>query len=129
MGNKIRHVFTFQMKLAYTNQRIRLIFILAAIFVFSNLQGVLEFSQDVGIPVAPWAFPHITSDYICQLVIMAGQPHCSAMPPSRVIFKNIFCPGRAILHGLPDSACISLRYHFSISLRCSCLALSPFFPT
>lgn len=72
MGNKIRHVFTFQMKLAYTNQRIRLIFILAAIFVFSNLQGVLEFSQDVGIPVAPWAFPHITSDYICQLVIMAG---------------------------------------------------------
>jgi len=72
MWTKIQRVFAFQMKLVRTNQRILLIFILAAIFVFSNLQGVLDFSQDVGIPVTPWAFPHITSDYICQLVIMAG---------------------------------------------------------
>lgn len=72
MWNKIKHVFAFQMKLVHTNQRIQLIFILAAIFVFSNLQGILDFSRDVGIPVTPWAFPHITSDYICQLVIMAG---------------------------------------------------------
>lgn len=72
MWNKIRSVFMFQMKLVRTNQRILLIFILAAIFVFSNLQGVLDFSQDVGISVTPWALPHITSDYICQLVIMAG---------------------------------------------------------
>ena len=72
MWNKIQRVFTFQIRLARTNQRILLIFILAAIFVFSNLQGVLDFSRDVGIPVTPWAFPHITSDYICQLVIMAG---------------------------------------------------------
>lgn len=72
MWNKIRSVFLFQMKLVRANQRILMIFILVAIFIFSNLQGVLEFSQDVGIPVTPWAFPHITSDYICQLVIMAG---------------------------------------------------------
>lgn len=72
MGNKIHRIFAFQMKLVRTNQRIQLIFILAAIFVFSNLQGVLDFSQDVGIFVTPWAFPHITSDYVCQLVIMAG---------------------------------------------------------
>lgn len=72
MWNKIQRVFAFQMKLAQTNQRILLIFILSAIFVFSNLQGVLDFSQDICIPVMPWAFPHITSDYICQLVIMAG---------------------------------------------------------
>ncbi len=70
--NKIRHVFVFQMKQTCTSQRIPLIFILAAIFVFSNLQGVLDFSLDAGFPVTPWAFPHITSDYICQLVIMAG---------------------------------------------------------
>ena len=72
MWNKIRRVFSFQMKLVHTNQRILMIFILTAIFVFSNFQGVLDFSRDVGIPVRPWAFPHITSDYICQLVIMAG---------------------------------------------------------
>lgn len=72
MWNKIRRVFSFQIKQVRTNQRILMIFILAAIFVFSNFQGVLDFSRDVGIPVRPWAFPHITSDYICQLVIMAG---------------------------------------------------------
>lgn len=72
MWNKTRSVFLFQMKLVRTNHRILMIFILAAIFVFSNLQGVLDFSWDVGISVTPWAFPHITSDYICQLVIMSG---------------------------------------------------------
>ncbi len=72
MGNKIQSVFAFQMKLVRTNQRILLILTLVAIFVFSNLQGVLDFSKDVGVPVTPWAFPHITSDYVCQLVIMAG---------------------------------------------------------
>lgn len=72
MWNKIRRVFSFQTKQVRTNQRILMIFVLAAIFVFSNLQGVLDFSRDVCIPVRPWAFPHITSDYICQLVIMAG---------------------------------------------------------
>lgn len=72
MWNKMLSVFSFQMKLVRTNQRVLMIFILIAIFIFSNLQGVLEFSRDVNIPVTPWAFPHITSDYICQLVIMAG---------------------------------------------------------
>lgn len=72
MRNKIRSVFAFQMKLIRSSQRIGLIFILIAIFVFSNLQGVLDFSRDVGIPTTPWAFSHITSDFICQLVIMAG---------------------------------------------------------
>lgn len=72
MWNKIRNVFAFQMRLVRNNQRILLLFILIGIFVFTNLQGVLDFSQDVGIPATPWAFAHITSDYICQLVIMAG---------------------------------------------------------
>lgn len=72
MWNKIHRVFTFQMKQVRSNQRIVLIFILIAIFVFSNLQGVLDFSIDVGISVRPWAFSHITSDFICQLAIMAG---------------------------------------------------------
>lgn len=72
MWNKRRSVFRFQMKLVRANHRILLIFILAAIFVVSNLRGVLDFSRDAGYPVTPWAFPHITSDYICQLVLMAG---------------------------------------------------------
>ena len=72
MWNKSAHVFAFQMKLVPATPRIGLIFILIAIFVFSNLQGVLDFSRDVGIPATPWAFPHIASDFICQLVIMAG---------------------------------------------------------
>lgn len=72
MLKKIQSVFAFQMKLVRKNERILLIFILVAIFVFTNLHGVLDFSLDVGIAVTPWAFPHITSDYICQLVIMAG---------------------------------------------------------
>ena len=72
MWNKIYRVYAFQMKQIRSNQRIMLIFILIAIFVFSNLQGVLDFSVHVEIPVTPWALSHITSDYICQLVIMAG---------------------------------------------------------
>lgn len=72
MWNKSVRVFAFQMKLVPATPRIGLIFILIAIFVFSNLQGVLDFSRDVGIPATPWAFPHIASDFICQLVIMAG---------------------------------------------------------
>lgn len=72
MWNKIYRVYAFQMKQVRSNQRIMMIFILIAIFVFSNLQGVLDFSIDVGVSVTPWAFSHITSDYICQLVIMAG---------------------------------------------------------
>lgn len=72
MLNKIHRVYAFQMKQVLSNQRIILICILIAVFVFSNLQGVLDFSTDVGISVTPWALSHITSDYICQLVIMAG---------------------------------------------------------
>lgn len=72
MWNKIHSTFVFQMKSVRTNQRILMVFALIAIFAFSNLQGVLDFSRDVSIPVTPWAFPHLTSDYICQLVIMAG---------------------------------------------------------
>lgn len=92
MRNKIQHVFAFQMKLAYTNQRILLIFILAAIFVISNLQGVLDFSQDVDIPVTPWAFPHITSDYICQLVIMAGATALFCDAPFKSDIQNYILP-------------------------------------
>lgn len=72
MWNKIRSVLAFQMRLIFSTPRIVLIFILIALFVFSNLQGVLDFSRDVDIPVTPWGFPHLTSDFICQLVIMAG---------------------------------------------------------
>lgn len=72
MWNKIRSVFTFQMKRIFSTQRIVMVFVLLAIFIFSNLQGVLDFSRDMDIPVRPWVLPLITSDYVCQLVIMAG---------------------------------------------------------
>lgn len=72
MGTKCRRVFAFQMRQTVSTYRIPLIFILEVVFVSSSLTGVSDFSADVGIAATPWAFPHITSDYICQLFIMAG---------------------------------------------------------
>lgn len=71
MLNKIWHVLLFHLKQALSAPRIPLLFILIAIFIFSNVQPVSEFANEVGIDATPWAFSHITSDYICQLVIMA----------------------------------------------------------
>lgn len=92
MLNKIHRVYAFQMKQVLSNQRIILICILIAVFVFSNLQGVLDFSSDVGISVRPWAFPHITSDYICQLVIMAGAVALFCDAPFKSDITNYILP-------------------------------------
>lgn len=72
MLNRVWHVQTFHFKQAWATPRIPLLFCLIAIFIFSTVQPVSSFSEDVGIATSPWAFPHITSDYICQLVIMTA---------------------------------------------------------
>ena len=86
MWNKIRSVFAFQMRLVLSSPRIALIFAMVSLFAFSNLQGVIDFSLDIAIPVTPWGFPHLTSDFICQLVIMAGAValFCDAPFKSRI---------------------------------------------
>lgn len=71
MINKAWHVFVFHLKQAWVTPRIPLLFLVVGIFVFSAVKPVSIFSADVGIAASPWAFPHITNDYICQLVIMA----------------------------------------------------------
>lgn len=71
MLNRIAKVFSFQVKQTWSSPRIPLLLVMTVIFVFANLQPVSAFSQTVGIQVTPWAFPHFTSDYICQLVIMS----------------------------------------------------------
>lgn len=71
MLNRIAKVFSFQVKQTWSSPRIPLLLAMTGIFVFANLQPVSAFSQTVGIQVTPWAFPHFTSDYICQLVIMS----------------------------------------------------------
>lgn len=71
MLNKIWRVLLFHLKQTLSTPRVPLLFSLTAIFIFSNLQPVSEFANDVSIDATPWAFSHITSDYICQLVIMA----------------------------------------------------------
>lgn len=70
--HKTIKVCFYQIKQIFSTPRIPLLFILIAIFIYATVQPVSDFAKDVGILPTPWAFPHITNDYICQLVIMAG---------------------------------------------------------
>lgn len=61
-----------QLRQKMSTVRIWLIFALVGCFLLENLRPVLEFSRAVDVPVTPYAFPHLTNDFVCQLVIMAG---------------------------------------------------------
>lgn len=52
--------------------RIAVVLIMEALFIWENLQGIAAFSASAGIPATPYAFPHLTNDFVCQLVMMAG---------------------------------------------------------
>ncbi len=128
MWNKIRRVFSFQIKQVRTNQRILMIFVLAAIFVFSNLQGVSDFSRDVGIPVNPWAFPHITSDYICQLVIMAGAVALFCDAPFHSEIQKYILPRAGYTAWIAGQCMYIVAVSFSymlVVLLCTVLPLIP----
>lgn len=65
-------VMKFQLLQAIFAPRIPLICGVVAIFIFGTVQPIGEFAHFMQVKVTPWAFPHVTNDYICQLVIMSG---------------------------------------------------------
>ena len=71
MLNRVWRVFIFHFKQAFSSPRIPTIFLLIFIFIFSTVQPACDFAAAVGYAASPWVFPHITSDFICQLVITA----------------------------------------------------------
>lgn len=128
MWNRIRSVFAFHIRLVLSSPRIILIFAMAGLFAFSNLQGVLDFSRDVSIPVTPWGFPHFTSDFICQLVIMAGAVALFCDAPFKSKIETYILP-RAGYTAWVSGQCIyiivlSFLYAFTI-LVCTILPLLP----
>lgn len=52
--------------------RIPVVLVMILLFIAENLRPVVLFSEKVGVPAAPYAFPHLTNDFICQMVMMAG---------------------------------------------------------
>lgn len=72
MFRRAKHAFYFQMKQSFTTPRIPLLLLLVSTYIFATVQPVGDFSKDVQEAVTIWSFPHITNDYVCQLVIMAA---------------------------------------------------------
>lgn len=70
--HKSYRVFCYQLSRIFITPRIPLVFVLLGIYLYSTVAPVADFSRSVKISAAPWVFPHLTNDYICQLVIMAG---------------------------------------------------------
>lgn len=71
MLRRANRAFIFQMKQEFTTPRIPLLFLLTSAYIFATVQPVSDFSRDVQEAATIWSFPHITNDYVCQLVIMA----------------------------------------------------------
>lgn len=72
MINRILHVCLFQLRQSLTQPKTQLILLLEAIFIYSTVQPIGSFAMAMGMLTGPWAFPHLTGDFICQLVIMCG---------------------------------------------------------
>ncbi len=64
-------VFGFRLRSAFSSPRLILLLVMAAAYVYGSVSPVADMSADLGIPAHPWAFPHLTNDFICQLVFMA----------------------------------------------------------
>ncbi len=69
---KARRVFCYQFSRIVTSFRIPLIFVLIGIYIYSTVEPIADFSKAVNIAATPWVFPHLTNDFICQMVFMAG---------------------------------------------------------
>lgn len=65
-------VFCFQLKQELVQVRVRILFMILAVFIYSYLEPVANLAQAVGEKVSPWAFPHLMNDYICQMVFMVS---------------------------------------------------------
>lgn len=69
---KCLRVFSYRFRSSFSGVRLPLIFILVAIFVYSNVSSVTEMAAALGVSSRPYVFPHLVNDYICQLVFMAA---------------------------------------------------------
>ncbi|MFT3984355.1 MAG: hypothetical protein QM697_10640 [Lachnospiraceae bacterium] len=69
---KCLRVFSYRFRSSFSSARVPLIFVLVAIFVYSNVENVAEMAATLGIPCRPYLFPHLVNDFICQLVFMGS---------------------------------------------------------
>lgn len=65
-------VAAYHMRQITSTARIPIVLLMITCFIMQNLEAVRLFSAAVDIHATPFAFPHLTNDFICQLVIMAG---------------------------------------------------------
>lgn len=72
MLRRAKYAFYYQMKQSFTTPRIPILLLLVSTYIFATIQPVGDFSRDVQEAATIWSFPHITNDYVCQLVIMAA---------------------------------------------------------
>ena len=68
---KVFSVFYFRLRQTFTTPKNIMLFLMAAIFIWGNVQPIGDFAEQVGIKVRPWVFCHLTNDYICQLIFSA----------------------------------------------------------
>ena len=66
------NVFLYQLHRSIAAPRVILLFVILGIYICSTVQPASDFSSYVKIAASPWVFPHLTNDFICQLVVMAG---------------------------------------------------------
>lgn len=69
---KTARIAVYHYRHIFESVRIPIILAMIALFVWENLRPVVTFSEMVGINITPYAFPHLTNDYVCQLIFMAG---------------------------------------------------------
>ena len=72
MLNKIIRVCFFHLRQSFGQAKTIIVVLLESIFIYSTVCPVRDFAKSVSMQVEPWAFPHLTSDFICQLVIICG---------------------------------------------------------
>lgn len=72
MLNRTFRVCSFHLRQALEQPKMLLILLLESIFIYSTTRPVTTFAIAMGMNVGPWAFPHLTGDFICQLVIICG---------------------------------------------------------
>lgn len=70
--NRSLRIASYHFRHITATVRIPVVLIMIALFIMENLRAVTLFSDAVGIPATPYAFPHLTNDYVCQLIMMAG---------------------------------------------------------
>lgn len=87
-------ICTMQLRRAAKNKRIWLIFLIMGFFMTELLYPVADFSKMTGVPVTPYAFPHLVNDFRSQLMMMGG---------AVILFCDAPFEGREYTYILPRS--------------------------